>query len=173
MEHVELDVSELPRMDMTDAPTGCCPRFDPEGWDGLRLHFEDKLFVRATTRGIMHVPLNMGAVFTRVQSRIEDAGAQDPHRYLVLSRDLSATEAEHYFAVTKDVPEEELVTMSGDFLTRVFEGSYGHAKEWVHEMEVAATAAGKSGKRVFMFYTTCPKCAREYGKNYVVGFVEV
>ena len=173
MDHLELDISELPRMNMADAPTGCCPRFNPEGWDGLHVHFDDKQFVRATTKGIMHVPLNMGAVFTRVQSRIEDAGAQDPDRYLVLSRDLSGSEAEHFFAVTGQVPEEEMVTMSGDFLTRVFEGPYRHAKDWEHEMDVAAEAAGKTAKRVFMFYTTCPKCARAYGKNYVVGFVEV
>ena len=173
MHDVDVGADQLPRMDMSDVPTGCCPRFDPKGWDGLKLRFDNKLFVRALTRSLLHVPLNMGTVFTRVQSHIEDAGAQDPDRYLVLSCDLSATEAEHYFAVTKDVPGETMTTLSGDFLTRVFEGSYGHAKEWVHEMEVAAEAAGKAGKRIFMFYTTCPRCAREYGKNYVIGFVEV
>ncbi len=173
MDSVEVEISELPDMDMSDTPTGCCPRFDPKGWDGLRVHFEDSLFVRATTRSLMHVPLNMESVFTRVQSNIEDAGAQDPDRYLVLSRDLSSTEGEHLFAVTRDVPDEEMVTLSGDFLTRVFEGPYRQAKEWVHEMDIAAEAAGETGKRIFMFYTTCPRCAKAYGKNYVVGFVEV
>lgn len=24
-----------------------------------------------------------------------------------------------------------------------------------------------------MFYTTCPRCARAYGKNYVIGVAEV
>ena len=173
MDGVGSEIDKLPRMDMSDAPTGCCPQFNPEGWDGLRLHFEDKLFVRATTRSLLHIPLNMGSVFTRVQAHIEDAGALIPDGFLVLSRDLSSTEAEHFFAVTKDVPEEEMVTLSGDFLTRVFEGPYRNAKEWVHDMEVAAKAAGETGKRVFMFYTTCPKCVQAYGKNYVVGFVEV
>lgn len=27
--------------------------------------------------------------------------------------------------------------------------------------------------RLYVFYTTCPKCAREYGKNYVVILAEV
>jgi hypothetical protein len=26
---------------------------------------------------------------------------------------------------------------------------------------------------VYFFYTTCPKCAEVYGKNYVVGVVEI
>ncbi len=168
-----METNVLPKMDMSENATGCCPKFNPEGWDGRHLRFDDKPFVRATTRGLLHVPINMGTVFTRVQNNIEDAGAQDPEGYLVLSRDLSGTEAEHYFAVTGDVPGEDMVRLSGEFLTRVFEGPYRHAKDWHHEMEVAAEAAGHQAKRVFMFYTTCPKCARAYGKNYVVGIAEI
>lgn len=168
-----MDTDVLPKMNVTADETGCCPKFDPKGWDGRHLKFDDKLFVRATTRALMHVPINMNTVFTRVQEHIEDAGAQDPESYFVLSRDLSASEAEHYFAVTKDVPGEEMVRMSGEFITRVFEGPYRHAKNWAHDMEVAAEAAGHTAKRVFMFYTTCPKCARVYGKNYVVGVAQI
>ncbi|AHD03736.1 hydrolase [Leisingera methylohalidivorans] len=160
-------------MDMTDNTTGCCPRFNPEGWDGLHLHFENKPFVRAKTRCVLHVPLNMGSVFTRVQTHIEEAGVQDPDGYLVLSRDLSVLEGEHFFAVTGEVPGEEMTEFSGDFITRVFEGSYRKAKDWEHEMEVAAEAGGKTAGSVYMFYTTCPRCARAYGKNYVIGVAEV
>ena len=168
-----MQTNELPKMNMTENTTGCCPKFNPEGRDGRHLHLENKPFVRATTRGVLHIPVNMGSVFTRVQERIEDAGAQDPEGYFVLSRDLSASEAEHYFAVTRPVPDEEMVMMSGDFLTRVFEGPYRHAKTWVHDMETAAIADGHKAKRIFMFYTTCPKCARAYGENYVVGVAEI
>ncbi|MBV2359127.1 hypothetical protein KUH32_05010 [Thalassococcus sp. CAU 1522] len=168
-----MDINVLPPMNMSDNPTGCCPRFDPQGWDGRHLHFREKPFVRATTHGLMHVPLDMGRVFTRVQTRIEEAGAQPDEGYLVLSRDLSGTEAEHYFAVTGPVPDEEMVTLSGTFLTRVFEGPYRKARDWVHDMEVAATVDGHEAKRVFLFYTTCPRCAQSYGKNYVVGLVEI
>lgn len=168
-----METNTLPKMNIDAPKTGCCPEFDPEGWDGRHLKFDDKLFVHATTRSLMHVPINMNTVFTRVQQHIEDAGAQDKDSYLVLSRDLSASEAEHYFAVTKDVPGEEMVRMSGEFITRVFEGPYRHAKNWAHDMEVAAEAAGHEAKRIFMFYTTCPRCARVYGKNYVVGVAQI
>jgi hypothetical protein len=65
--------------------------------------------------------------------------------------------------------------LSGDFITRVFEGPYRKVKDWTHEMEIAAKAHGHGheAKRVFMFYTTCPKCAKVYGNNYVVGVAEV
>ncbi|MCV3205496.1 hypothetical protein OHD62_06965 [Mesorhizobium sp. YC-39] len=28
-------------------------------------------------------------------------------------------------------------------------------------------------REVYFFYTTCPKCAKAYGKNYVVGVAAV
>ena len=168
-----MDVNVLPKMNMNADETGCCPKFDPQGWDGHHLVFEDQPFVRATTRSLLHVPINMGSVFGRVQARIEDAGAQDAESYLILSRDLSSSEAEHLFAVTGDVPGEEMVRLSGEFIARVFEGPYRHAKNWEHDMQVAAEADGHTAKRVFMFYTTCPKCAKAYGKNYVVGLAEI
>ena len=168
-----METNALPKMEMSTNETGCCPKFDPVGWDGKILHFKDKKFLRAITRSVMHVPINMGSVFTRVQMAIEENDTKDPADYLVLSRDLSASEAEHLFAVDVNIPGEEMTTLSGDFLTRVFEGPYRHAKNWDHDMRVAATAAGHTAKRVFMFYTTCPRCARTYGKNYVVGFAEL
>lgn len=168
-----METNVLPKMNTDAQETGCCPKFDPKGWDGRRLVFQNQPFVRATTRSVLHVPLNMNTVFTRVQENIEAAGAQDADSYFVMSRDLSASEAEHLFAVTRDVPGEEMVRVSGEFIARVFEGPYRHAKNWEHDMEVAAEAAGQVAKRVFMFYTICPKCAKAYGKNYVVGLAEI
>lgn len=156
-------------MDMSHSPKGCCPRFNSEGWEGRHLHFEDKLFVRATTHSLLHVPIDMGRVFTCVQEHIADADAQDPEGYLVLSRDLSVTEGEHLFAVTKPVPDEEMVTLSDDFISRVFEGPYRQTKDRLHDTKVAADAAGQEAKTVYMLYTTRPRCARAYGKNYVVA----
>ncbi len=166
-------VNELPGYDITDKPTGCCPRFDPEGWDGQELHFRNKPFVRAETRSFMHVPLNMGRVFPRVLANIEDAGAFDREGHIVLSREVSPWQAEHFFAVSKPVDSEEMTTLSGDFFTRVFEGPFSEIRKWCAELETLARARGRVAKGIWFYYTTCPKCAKAYGANYVVGLVEV
>jgi len=168
-----MQTNAFPTMDISDNTTGCCPRFHPEGWDNQQLHFKDKKFVRAMTRSAMHVPWNMGRVFTRVQEHIEDASAVAPEKEVVLSRDPSPWQGEHFFSVEKDVPGEEMTTLSGDFITRVFEGPYHKAKDFDHDMQVAATAMGKTAKEVYFFYTTCPKCAKASGKNYMVGVARV
>ena len=47
-------------------------------------------------------------------------------------------------------------------------------------MEIASTLGVQIGHqhdkpegRVFFWYTTCPKCAKAYGENYVVGLAEI
>ncbi len=168
-----MDTNTLPHYDMSDIPTNCCPRFKPEGWDEQELHFKDKLFVKARTRSLFHIPINMGSVFPRTFADIEKAQAINKEQFIVLSYDPSAWKGEHYFAVTGEVPGQEMVHMTGDFLTKVFEGPYKNAPKWEKEMEAYVNSKGKQAKKIYFFYTTCPKCAKYYGKNYVVAVAEL
>ena len=168
-----MDMNATPHLDMSVNTTGCCPKFDPEGWDGQELHFDNKPFLRATTRSVLHVPVNMGKVFARVQDHIEASDAMIPEGYLVLSSDLTPWTGEHLFAVSGEVEGEEMTTLSGDFITKVFEGPYREARHWHDEMAELVRARGKEPRRIFFFYTTCPKCAKTYGKNYVTGIAEI
>jgi hypothetical protein len=166
-----METNQVPHYDDSVNTTGCCPRFNPNGWDGRDLHFSDKPFVRATTLSAMHIPLNMGRVFARVGEHMQEAGALDADNMIVLSRDLGPWNSEHLFSADKDVPGEETTALSGDFVTRVFEGPYRETEKWYGEMKTLAAGKGEPGE-VYFFYTTCPKCAKAYGKNYVVGVAE-
>jgi hypothetical protein len=44
-----MQTNALPKYDQSVNTTGCCPRFDPTGWDGAELHFREKPFLRAET----------------------------------------------------------------------------------------------------------------------------
>lgn len=164
-----MNVNQFPRYDTSDNPTGCCPRFDPAGWDRQELHLREKLFVKATTRSLMHFPLNMGRVFSRTFTAIDKAGARPAVSAIVLSRDPSPWRGEHLFAVEKAVPGEEMARLSGEFVTKVFEGPYRDMPKWCRETEAYVASLGKHSGTIRYFYTTCPKCARQYGKNYVVA----
>ncbi|MDG4875331.1 hypothetical protein P9273_09500 [Mesorhizobium sp. WSM4935] len=125
--------NETPHYDASVNTTGCCPKFNPGGWDDQELHLTDKPFVRATTRSVMHVPVNMGSVFARVNEHIDAAASAEGH-FIVLSRDLSPCTSEHLFSVSKAVPEEEMITPTGDFVTKVFEGAFEQVSGWHQEM---------------------------------------
>ena len=168
-----METNALPKYDRSDNPTNCCPRFNSEGWDEQELHFEDKLFVKAKTKSVFHIPMNMGKVFPSTFGAIEDARAGNEDEFIVLSRDPSAWTGEHYFSVSKEVPGQEMVRLSGDYLTKVFEGPFKDAPKWEKEMEAFVNSKGKHAGKIYYFYTTCPKCAKYYGKNYVVAVAEV
>jgi hypothetical protein len=168
-----MEINTLPKYDMSDNLTNCCPKFKPEGWDEQKLHFKEKLFVKAKTVSLFHIPLNMGSVYPKTFAAIEKADAMSEDNFIVLSYDSSAWCGEHYFSVTKDVPDQEMVHLSGDFLTKVFEGPYKNAPKWEKEMQSFLKERGKEAKKIYFFYTTCPKCAKYYGKNYVVAVAQL
>jgi len=168
-----MQANATPKYDDSVNTTGCCAKFNPDGWNNQELHFQSKPFVRAETRSVLHIPVNMGKVFSRVFSHLDAADAIRPDATFVLSKELSPWKAEHYFAVDKPIPDENVTTLSGDFITHVFEGSYQKAKDWYVEMQDLVRAQGTEPTDIYFFYTTCPKCAKAYGQNYVVGVARI
>ena len=147
--------------------TGCCPRFNPEPWDNRMVAFEDKLFLKDRVRSFLHIPLNMGKVMVKNMNRIQEADALAPEP-LMLSDENSLWGSDIYIAVSKEVPGAEMARISGTFLSKVFEGPYSKTGKWVREMKTYVEAEGKELKNLYFFYTTCPACAKAYGKNYIV-----
>jgi len=146
--------------------TGCCPRFNPEPWDEKEITWQNKLFVKDHVRSFLHIPLNFGKMIVRNMERIKEASALVPEP-LMLSEE-SLWGADIYIAVSKEVPGAEMQRISGAFLSKVFEGPYKDAGRWVKEMKDYVGSKGKEIKKMYFFYTTCPKCAKVYGKNYIV-----
>ncbi|MDP2874526.1 MAG: hypothetical protein Q8N84_04540 [bacterium] len=68
---------------------------------------------------------------------------------------------------------KKMATLSGTFLTKVFEGPYQNVGKWAQEMGAYVQSKGKKLTKLYFSYTTCPKCAKAYGKNYVVIFAQV
>lgn len=167
-----MGVQTLPRLDMSTTETDCCPKFDPAAWDKKTFTFDKKKFVRTTNPQLWHMPLGLRGMMNDTFRAIEDAGASTDD-FVLLSGETSKWKGEHYFAVSKEVPGLENVEMSGDFETRVFEGPYREIPKWIEQLKAYVSARGKKMQEMYFYYTTCPSCARKYGKNYVVGFAKV
>jgi hypothetical protein len=152
--------------------TGCCPRFNPEPWDGKEVTFKDKLFLKEHIRTFLHIPLGFGKVMVKSMEGIKAANALAPEP-LMLYEDTSLWGADLYIAVSKDVPGAKMERISGTFLSKVFEGPFKDAGKWLKEMNDYVRSKGKEAKKVYFFYTTCPSCAKAYGKNYTVTLAKV
>jgi hypothetical protein len=104
----------------------------------------------------------------------QDAGAApDLNDFLCLAYDPSPWKGELYTFVTKEVPGAKNVKLSGTFISKVFDGPYNAVPKWVKEMDKHLAEQGKKASRYYFYYTTCPKCAKVHGHNYVVAFAKV
>ena len=103
--------------------------------------------------------------------KIEGAGAKCAD--CCLSDHTSMFNMDMYLAVDKEVAELENVEMSGKFFSKAYEGQFGDTGKWCKEFEGHVKEKGYAMQKMYMWYTTCPKCAKKYGKNYVVIIAEV
>lgn len=159
-------------MDKRITPTGCCDPFNPALWEDKEIVWKDKIFVKDHVTNFLHIPLNMGKKIVKNMNLIEKAKAKADYQ-LMLTDEKSLWGSDIYIDVSGKVPGAQMATLSGKFLTKVFEGPYQNAGKWAKEMEKYVTGKGKNIKKLYFSYTTCPKCAKAYGKNYVVLFAQV
>lgn len=151
---------------------GCCLPFNPEPWNEKEITWQDKLFLKDKVISFFHIPLNFGQVMKKNMEKISKAGALSSEP-LMLSDEKSLFGADVYIAVSKEVPGAKMEKISGTFLTKVFEGEYKKIKNWIKEMESFVKSHGKEIKKLYFWYTTCPSCAKQYGKNYTVLVAKV
>lgn len=151
-----------------NAETGCCTRFDPAGWDGAEHVWNDKLFVSDKIPAVFHIPLNMGKVIGRCWEKILKAGAATAEPPIMLCDETSKWKTILYIETAKDVPAGTMTYISGTFISKVFEGPYKEIPKWYQQMDEFVRSQGKQAKQIYAYYTACPKCAKHYGKNYVV-----
>jgi hypothetical protein len=150
----------------------CCPKFDPAPWDDKIFDWNGKRFIKDKVFTIFYMPMNFGPVIKRLDAQVRGAGATMPDS-LCLSDHTSKWNMDLYLAVDKEIPGADNVTLSGKFLSKVYEGPYNDTGKWCEDFKLFAKNKNLSIDKWFMWYTTCPKCAKKYGKNYVVVVAKV
>jgi hypothetical protein len=144
----------------------CCPRFNPEGWNEKTVVWENKKFVKDHVFTLFYMPLNFGKVMKRLDEKVRHAGATMPEA-LLLADHTSKWNMDVYLAVDREVAGAENTALSGKFYSKVYEGPFKDTGKWCQDFEKHMRSKGLSIKKMYMWYTTCPKCAKKYGKNYV------
>jgi len=152
--------------------TECCPKFDPGPWRDNVIKWESKRFIKDSVWTLFHMPIGFGKVITRMLGKVEKAGAASPG-WLCLADHTSKWNMDLLLAVDEEVPDAQNVTLSGRFFSKVYEGPFRDTGKWCKEHESLAKNRGFTIQKWYMWYTTCPKCARKYGKNYVVILAQV
>lgn len=157
-------------------PSVCCPPFDPVPWEEKTIVWNEKPFITAPVCQLFHIPLpgSIARTVNKLWSAAEAAeAAPEVQDFLMLAHDPSPWRSDFYLAVTHPVAGISNVTLSGTFLTKVFDGPYRDVPKWIRQTGQYVAAKGHSVLKYYFYYTTCPKCAKKYGHNYVVIFAQV
>ena len=150
----------------------CCPKFDPKHWDDQLFEWKDKKFIKDSVFTIFYMPINFGKVMTRLNKLVNSAGVTIPDS-LGLSDHTSKWNMDIYLAVDKEIPGAKNTSLSGKYFSKVYEGPFSDTGKWCKDFENVLKSRGLSQKKMYMWYTTCPKCAKKYGKNYVAIMTQV
>lgn len=159
-------------MDAYNKDFDCCPPFDPIPWDDKLHTWDNKLFIKDKVFTFFFMPLNFGGAMKRLNQRVERVSAEIP-QWLCLSDHTSKWKMDLYLAVDREIPGSENTQMSGNYYSRVYEGDFRQTDIWCKDFEKHAAEKGHKIEKWYMWYTTCPKCAKKYGKNYVVIIVKL
>jgi len=145
----------------------CCPEFDPVPWDDKTFEWENKKFIKDKVCTLFYMPVNFGKVITKMLGKVTSAGAETPD-WLCLSDHTSGWNMNLYLAVDKEIKGAENTVLNGRFYSKVYEGAFKNSGKWCKDFETVARSKGLNTGKMYLWYTTCPKCAKKYGKNYVV-----
>ncbi len=153
----------------------CCPKFNTKLWDEKTIEWKNKLFIRKKIFSLFYMPLGMGCVIKKtIKQMTNNKAMPEKNNWLMLAYSPNMWKTELYFYVTKHIDKLDNVRLSGKFLTKVYEGAYKNCPNWIKDIKnYAKRKTKKEPKKIYMYYTTCPKCAKKYGKNYVVGLAQI
>jgi hypothetical protein len=154
------------------AEAECCPKFNPAPWDDKIIEWHNKLFIKDRVFTFFYMPVNFAKVMKRLDENVRKAGAEITEG-LSLSDHTSKWNMDIYLAVNKEVSGAENAALSGKFYSKVYEGPFSDTGEWSKDFESLVKSKGFNVTKWFMWYTTCPKCAKKYGKNYVAIISEI
>jgi len=150
----------------------CCPKFNPEPWDKKVVEWKDKKFIKDRAKTFMYIPINFGGAMTRLMKKLDDSGVKSTDM-VVLSDHTSKWNMDLYLSVDERIENAENTKLSGKYLCKVYDGDFKDTGKWTEDFNKFTKDKGEKVKKLFMWYTTCPKCAKKYGHNYVVFVAEV
>ena len=150
----------------------CCPPFDSTHWDDVQISWDNKLFIKEKVATFFYIPLGFGKAMTKLNNLVEKADAKMPDG-LCLSQHTSKWNMDLLLAIDREIVGVENLKLTGNFYSKVYEGNYNDTGKWTADFEQLCSKKGYSIEKLFMWYTTCPKCAKKYGKNFTVLIAKI
>lgn len=154
----------------------CCPDLNTEYWENKEHNWENKKFITDSMRTLFHMPFPwvIGKKLMKLWSQAQNSCAELENKEdtLFLFNDPSAFKSNIFLTVKNDVKDARNTTISGNFISKVYDGPYKDVPKFMKQMKSTLKKQGKEVKDFYIHYAYCPKCSKEYGHNYMVLFAK-
>lgn len=155
----------------------CCPKFNIGKWNKKTFSWHHKPFITASVPTFFHIPYPpmIAKQITRLMKMATDSQKLPKNKedVLVLFADPHPFKTEILLSVTDKVPGAKNTTLSGTFMSEVFDGKFKMLPKFIKQMTVNLESLNKEAKTFYVHYAYCPGCAVKFGHNYMVLFAQV
>lgn len=152
----------------------CCPKLNINLWENKTHIWKNKLFLKGEIKQIFHIPINLNKVINEMFSKIKTNNIAPSNKdFLMLFYDPSPWKSEVYMTITKKIKTEAITTLSGTFVSKVFEGKYNDIPKWIAQMNKHFASKEIKVIKYYFHWAYCPKCAKKHQHNYCVAFAQI
>lgn len=155
----------------------CCPKFNVAKWDKKTFNWDHKPFIKSSIPTFFHIPIPkmIGKKVTEMMKLSENSKKMDENSEdtLLLFTDPSPFKSELLLSVTGNVANAKNTSLTGVFMSKVFDGAYNSIPKFIKQMDAYIIEQGKKVKKYYVHYAYCPECAKKNGNNYMVLFAEI
>lgn len=150
----------------------CCPKINPNDWNDKIFQWQNKPFIKAKVRTFFYIPIGFGNTIRKLDKKLQ-ANSLNFSEGVCLSDHTSKWNMDIYVTIDKEFKDDSISYFNGNFYCKMYEGDFKDTGKWCSDYDKTLKEKGLKNKKIFMWYTTCPKCAKKYGKNYVGIFSEI
>ncbi|GAA4941016.1 hypothetical protein GCM10023314_12420 [Algibacter agarivorans] len=127
----------------------CCPKFHPEKWDNKTFNWNNKPFIKASVPTFFHIPYPpmIGKQLTRMMKMAENSKMITANKedVLVLFSDPHPFKSEILLSVNGSVHDATNTTLTGTFMSKVFDGNYNAIPKFIKEMDAHLESKKQEG----------------------------
>lgn len=149
-----------------------CPRLVREEWDMVEHQWDKKPFYALPYRSFFGLPTNLGRQTRAAVDLLYRRGllAEVPINFAVNEQTFGGT---LLIAINRNVKDLETRAMSGKFMSFFFAGKYTERAHWIRHVYRYGRANHLNFHELYIWYATCPVCAKKQGYAQVVIFGKI
>jgi hypothetical protein len=149
-----------------------CPQLSKDEWH-LSKHIWDKRpFYQVHYRCFFNLPINLQTQVRQALTKLQNRDLLEETPMIFSVRE-NAWGGDLLISITKHVPDLETRSISGHFISFLFNGNYKQVPYWIRKVQEYGRRKYLDFSELYIWHVTCPRCIQKYGQAQTVIFAKM